>query len=136
MGCVASFAVLVRFPFLQKFRQPDFLWNTVDIAIWSTVEQGLAITAGSLATLKPLIKAVGHRFGLTSNPTASGNYNLSSSRMSRLTPKAKLPSDTVRQQDLSYFDLESDTPDSKGGGIKAALPEGFTVKKNRESKNQ
>ncbi|KAM0324679.1 hypothetical protein ACHAQA_008072 [Verticillium albo-atrum] len=137
MGCVASFAVVVRFPFLPKFREPDFLWNTVDIAIWSTVEQGLAITAGSLATLKPLIKAMGHRLGLTSNNTASGNYNLSSSRMSRLTPKAKLPSDgSTREQELSYFDLEADGPEPKssGGGFKSALPDGFTTRMNRETK--
>ncbi|KAF7555098.1 hypothetical protein G7Z17_g2431 [Cylindrodendrum hubeiense] len=42
--------------------------NTLDIAIWSTVEQGLAITAGSLATLRPLIKAAAFRLGLTSKP--------------------------------------------------------------------
>lgn len=45
---------------------------TVDIAIWSTTEQGLAITAGSLATLRPLFRIVGHRLGLTSvGPTAA-----------------------------------------------------------------
>jgi hypothetical protein len=36
---------------------------TVDVAIWSTVEQGLAITAGSLATLRPLMKQVNARLG-------------------------------------------------------------------------
>ncbi|KAH6682206.1 hypothetical protein F5X68DRAFT_242835 [Plectosphaerella plurivora] len=74
MGCVASSAVVARFPFLPKFREPDFLWNTLDIAIWSSVEQGLAITAGSLATLRPLLKLAGHHLGFTSGPTA---YNLS-----------------------------------------------------------
>ncbi|CAI4215911.1 unnamed protein product [Parascedosporium putredinis] len=68
MGCVASSAVVVRFPFLPKFREPDFLWNTLDIAIWSTIEQGLAITAGSLATLRPLIKLLAFRLGLTTKP--------------------------------------------------------------------
>jgi hypothetical protein len=48
--------------------------NTLDIAIWSSVEQGLAITAGSLATLRPLLKLAGHHLGFTSGPTA---YNLS-----------------------------------------------------------
>lgn len=40
----------------------------MDVAIWSTVEQGLAITAGSLATLRPLIKLAAFRLGLTSKP--------------------------------------------------------------------
>ncbi|KFA69955.1 hypothetical protein S40285_03889 [Stachybotrys chlorohalonatus IBT 40285] len=72
MGCVASCAVIARFPYLGKFREPDFLWNTTDIAIWSTIEQGLAITAGSLATLRPLLKALGLRLNLTSKPSNSG----------------------------------------------------------------
>ncbi|KAI9159102.1 hypothetical protein HJFPF1_07110 [Paramyrothecium foliicola] len=72
MGCVASCAVIARFPYLPKLREPDFLWNTTDIAIWSTIEQGLAITAGSLATLRPLLKAIGLRLNLTSKPSNSG----------------------------------------------------------------
>ncbi|KAK1995614.1 hypothetical protein LX36DRAFT_581988 [Colletotrichum falcatum] len=63
MGCVASSAVLVRFGYLMRLKDPDFLWSTLDIAIWSSVEQGLAITAGSLATLRPLLKLIGYRLG-------------------------------------------------------------------------
>ncbi|KAI6782743.1 uncharacterized protein J7T54_000886 [Emericellopsis cladophorae] len=70
MACVASAAVVVRFPYVMKFKDPDFLWATVDIAIWSCTEQGLAITAGSLATLRPLVRNVGYCFGLsTPGPT-------------------------------------------------------------------
>ncbi|KAF5005915.1 hypothetical protein FDECE_7673 [Fusarium decemcellulare] len=82
MGCVASSAVIARFPFLPKFREPDFLWNTLDIAIWSTIEQGLAITAGSLATLRPLIKLAAFRMGFTSKAISRGpsDYGFSSPR--------------------------------------------------------
>ncbi|KAJ8106098.1 hypothetical protein OPT61_g9766 [Boeremia exigua] len=69
MGCVASAAVIARLPFLSKLNSPDFLWDTLDIAIWSTVEQGLAITAGSLATLRPLFSLVMHHMGLSTRPT-------------------------------------------------------------------
>ncbi|KAF4783300.1 hypothetical protein HER10_EVM0008434 [Colletotrichum scovillei] len=69
MGCVASSAVLVRFGYLMGLKDADFLWSTLDIAIWSSVEQGLAITAGSLATLRPLLKAIGYKLGMTSNPS-------------------------------------------------------------------
>ncbi|KAF9873031.1 integral membrane protein [Colletotrichum karsti] len=69
MGCVASSAVVVRFAFLMNLRDPDFLWATLDIAIWSSVEQGLAITAGSLATIRPLLKLVGYKLGMTTNPS-------------------------------------------------------------------
>ncbi|KAL0932154.1 uncharacterized protein CTRU02_213106 [Colletotrichum truncatum] len=69
MGCVASSAVLVRFGYLMKLKDPDFLWATLDTAIWSSVEQGLAITAGSLATVRPLLKLLGYKLGMTSDPS-------------------------------------------------------------------
>ncbi|KAL7779615.1 hypothetical protein CFE70_009120 [Pyrenophora teres f. teres 0-1] len=69
MGCIASAAVIARLPFVHYFNSPDFLWSTLDIAIWSTVEQGLAITAGSLATLRPLFFIAMHKLGLSTRPT-------------------------------------------------------------------
>ncbi|CAI7612795.1 unnamed protein product [Penicillium glandicola] len=56
MACIASSAVIVRVPFVQTFSDPDFLYATYQIAIWSNVEAGLGITAGSLATLRPLLR--------------------------------------------------------------------------------
>lgn len=32
----------------------DFLWSTTDVAIWTTVEVGIGITAAGIATLRPL----------------------------------------------------------------------------------
>lgn len=57
----ASVAVTVRMGYLMKFKSPDFLWDTLDVAIWSDIEQGLAITAGSLATLRPLYRDITKR---------------------------------------------------------------------------
>jgi hypothetical protein len=42
---------------------------TVEIAIWSNIEAGLGITAGSLATLRPLLR---HWLGTS---TSDGDYN-------------------------------------------------------------
>ncbi|KKY15728.1 putative integral membrane [Diplodia seriata] len=56
MACIASAGVLVRTAYVRDFRDPDFLYSTVDIAIWSDIEEGLAITAGSLACLRPLFR--------------------------------------------------------------------------------
>ncbi|KAL2163977.1 hypothetical protein VTH06DRAFT_3190 [Thermothelomyces fergusii] len=72
LGCVASAAIVVRMPYLQAIASDEFLYDTVYIAIWSTVEQCLAITAAGLATLQPLIKLVGYKLGLTSRPTLGG----------------------------------------------------------------
>jgi hypothetical protein len=38
--------------------EADFLYATSDVAIWSTCETGIGITASSLATLRPLIRQV------------------------------------------------------------------------------
>ncbi|KAK4197984.1 hypothetical protein QBC40DRAFT_179759 [Triangularia verruculosa] len=69
MGCLASAAVVVRLPYMHHIASDDFLYDTTDIAIWSTVEQCLAITAGCLATLQPLAKSIGYKLGLTTRPT-------------------------------------------------------------------
>ncbi|KAJ4319444.1 hypothetical protein N0V84_006346 [Fusarium piperis] len=65
MACVASAAVVVRFVYVKDFKNPDFLWATLDIAIWSTVEGGLGITAGSLATLRPLFRIIAPHLGFS-----------------------------------------------------------------------
>ncbi|KAL6710409.1 hypothetical protein ACN47E_009355 [Coniothyrium glycines] len=73
MACVASLAVVVRMAYVMDFKNPDFLWATVDIAIWSDTEQGLAIAAGSLATLRPLFRMLGSCFGFTSTENTPSN---------------------------------------------------------------
>lgn len=51
----ASVATLARIPYAQQLlSNPDYLYNFTDLAIWSIVECGIAITASSLATLRPL----------------------------------------------------------------------------------
>jgi len=52
------------------FKTPGFLYETVDIAIWSDVEQGLTITAGSLATLRPLYRALTERLEWSQGTTS------------------------------------------------------------------
>ncbi|PNH44913.1 hypothetical protein VD0004_g2861 [Verticillium dahliae] len=78
MACVASSAVVVRFAYVKDFKNPDFLYSTVDIAIWSTTESGLAIIAGSLATLRPLFRLVARAMGLSTNDPSG--YQVSGQR--------------------------------------------------------
>ncbi|KAH6614235.1 hypothetical protein C7974DRAFT_321456 [Boeremia exigua] len=76
MACVASIAVLCRMAYVMDFKDPDFLWATLDIAIWSDTEQALAITAGSLATLRPLYRKIANHFGIsTTGGGESGKSN-------------------------------------------------------------
>ena len=47
----------MRFPYLFSLTDiDDFLYTTADVAIWSTVETGLGITAAAVATMRPLLK--------------------------------------------------------------------------------
>ncbi|KAL6890002.1 hypothetical protein GGI43DRAFT_387781 [Trichoderma evansii] len=48
MGCIASAAVCVRLAYTHTLKNPDFLWATIDVAVRSTIEMGLAISAASL----------------------------------------------------------------------------------------
>lgn len=80
-------ATIARIPYAkQLLSNPDYLYNFTDLAIWSIVECGIAITASSLATLRPLfikmkILATSHltgrygrsRYGSAGLPIQSAN---------------------------------------------------------------
>ncbi|KAL4879980.1 hypothetical protein BJY04DRAFT_228878 [Aspergillus karnatakaensis] len=105
MACIASSAVIVRIPFVKTFRDPDFLYATVEIAIWSNIETGLGITAGSLATLRPLVR---RWFGSSTDP----NYNASPfpgrSSSKRLGPNQDRPLPLGSLDDTGHGRLRPD----------------------------
>ncbi|MCJ1366845.1 hypothetical protein MMC16_005975 [Acarospora aff. strigata] len=81
LGAIGSTATLVRIKFIDGLTKPeDFLYNTLDVAIWSTVEPGVGIIAASIPTLRPLFKTFFTRVGISSN--SRGGQNLTNSRMS------------------------------------------------------
>ncbi|KAI1335476.1 hypothetical protein F5Y15DRAFT_409069 [Xylariaceae sp. FL0016] len=65
LGIIASAATIVRIPYIwQLAHDEDVLYEFTDLAMWSTVELGLGLTASSIATLRPLFKTF---FGGTQN---------------------------------------------------------------------
>ncbi|KAF2097386.1 hypothetical protein NA57DRAFT_77643 [Rhizodiscina lignyota] len=77
LGALASTATIVRVPYLVSLTQTeDFLFATVDVAIWSGVEPGIGITAVSLATLRPLFRSCLSRVGFNSRDYHQSNSNL------------------------------------------------------------
>ncbi|EME85190.1 uncharacterized protein MYCFIDRAFT_119694, partial [Pseudocercospora fijiensis CIRAD86] len=72
-AAVGSTATIVRLPYVGSLAQSfdgsegDFLYTTVGVAIWTTVEIGVGITAGCMATLRPLIRMAFERLGLSSS---------------------------------------------------------------------
>ncbi|KAH6647117.1 hypothetical protein BKA67DRAFT_639150 [Truncatella angustata] len=81
-GCIASSATIVRFPYLYSLTDiNDFLYSTSDVAIWSTVETGLGITAAGVATLRPLLKSwFGGGSSARGNGTSARQWHRTGSR--------------------------------------------------------
>ncbi|RHZ63772.1 uncharacterized protein CDV56_107339 [Aspergillus thermomutatus] len=105
LGAVASVAVIIRLPFLHYYKDDDFLYSTYQIAIWSVIETGLGITAGSLVTLRPLF-----RWFLDGSPSY-GRHRRSGKRSSRQYPLTSLSGDPSKKnsRDPSYW--RPDLPD-------------------------
>jgi len=73
VGAIASTATIVRIPYIAGMSNiADFLWATSDVAIWSTIEIGIGITASATATLRPLFRIM-----LGSTQNASGHKSSS-----------------------------------------------------------
>jgi hypothetical protein len=56
---VGSIATLIRFKAIHQItlsHSQDFLFATIDLVIWSSVEVGIAIIAASMATYRPLFR--------------------------------------------------------------------------------
>ncbi|RDW69763.1 hypothetical protein BP6252_08783 [Coleophoma cylindrospora] len=74
-GALASTATIIRFPELHHLNDiGDFLYTTSGVAIWSTVEMGIGITAAAAATLRPLLRkffGIGTAAGLGSAQSGS-----------------------------------------------------------------
>ncbi|KAF4628501.1 hypothetical protein G7Y89_g9653 [Cudoniella acicularis] len=74
LGAIGSTATIVRIPYIKQLSQGDFLYSTTDVAIWSTVEPGIGITASAMATLRPLFRTFFARSKLFgSTPVQSSN---------------------------------------------------------------
>ena len=104
----ASSAVIVRLPFMRSIVSDNFLYDTVDIAIWSTIEQCLTITAASLATLRPLVRELGYVFGLTSRATLTYGGEGGASGYGKMG--------TARDSHLNHLNSMHKKDGSRGGG--------------------
>ncbi|KAK3680211.1 hypothetical protein LTR78_000589 [Recurvomyces mirabilis] len=75
LAAVASTATIVRLPYISSLKESslgwngDFLYDTVGVAIWTTVEVGLGVTAGNIATLWPLVQLIRAKFGVATTHT-------------------------------------------------------------------
>ncbi|KAM0276287.1 hypothetical protein ACHAQH_006917 [Verticillium albo-atrum] len=86
LGMIAGVVLLVRIAYVTRLPPGlEFLYRSIDVAIWSVMEPALGITAACVATFRPLFKNWG--FGWSSNnayPSASGRLQLSNTNPSKL----------------------------------------------------
>ena len=104
----ASAAVIVRIPYVHNYKDVQFLYKTTNISIWSNIEAGLGITAGSLTTLRPLIRFFReHSYGSRSHTRNPGSFPLSST-MGQNTPNIQSKMDHDDAQQLWTGPVETD----------------------------
>ncbi|KAH8167525.1 hypothetical protein CIB48_g683 [Xylaria polymorpha] len=117
LGIFASIATLIRLGYLADLTDvEDILYAGTDAMIWTLVEPGIAISAASLATIRPLlrrwkIKGFTHseRSRFTTGRSQDQGSRLKraskSSKASRASRASKMPG--FGPQDLTLVDLES-----------------------------
>jgi hypothetical protein len=95
---IGSIATLIRFKAIHQITtSKDFLFATVDLVLWSSVEVGIAIIAASIATYRPLFQTF-FSAGNSSNRSAAHAHHHRGS-----TPFGNRP-----QQGLGLRDIEKE----------------------------
>ncbi|KAF5685905.1 integral membrane protein PTH11 [Fusarium denticulatum] len=58
LGALASVATIIRMPFVLFYfhPNPDYLYRHCHVSLWSTIEAGIGIIAGSLPALRKFVK--------------------------------------------------------------------------------
>ncbi|KAJ5513613.1 hypothetical protein N7463_003165 [Penicillium fimorum] len=113
LGAFAAVAVICRLPFLQFYSDDNFLYSTYQIAIWSIIETGLGITAGSLITLRPLFRWI-----LDPNST----HNHKSPRQGKYSKQyrlSSLQSEAIRESQNTRYWRPDLAPDNNKSTIVA-----------------
>jgi hypothetical protein len=107
---IGSVATLIRIKAIHQIASSkDFLYETFDLAIWSTVEIGIAIMAASIATYKPLFRSFFSRggSGARSFITAKGGHHLHNSSSFGHAPPLVMTLEEMKRQRKPALSEES-----------------------------
>ncbi|KAF2868788.1 hypothetical protein BDV95DRAFT_609694 [Massariosphaeria phaeospora] len=129
LGVLASIATIIRMRYLLAYQSPhDRVYGLTDIAIWSEVECCIGIVAGSLATMRPLLRYL--RFlGIATQSSRSAESKLPHKLQTLRRPRRTNPSSAL--QNSYHVMVEAigdrrggaDDIESDGGSQKHILPE-------------
>ncbi|KAJ4258191.1 hypothetical protein NW762_008337 [Fusarium torreyae] len=71
LAALASLCTIIRLPYVKYYTIiPNYLYNVTNIVIWSIVESGIGIVAGSLPSLRKLVSNRFHFDNSTGNSPA------------------------------------------------------------------
>ncbi|GAP82506.2 putative integral membrane family protein [Rosellinia necatrix] len=139
LGVFASIATLIRLGFLADITDvSDILHAGTQAMIWTLVEPGIAISAASLATIRPLLRRWRIR-GFTHSERSRATSARSQDQGSRLRRASKMPG--FGAHDVTLVDMEPGTAAAAaaaaargstwkpGGGIGAGPPSTNTTSK-------
>ncbi|KAL6867082.1 hypothetical protein J3F83DRAFT_739931 [Trichoderma novae-zelandiae] len=115
MGAFASCATIVRLRFLTLYDNPtEFMFGTGKIGLWSIIEEGIGIIAGSLHALRPLLSLPffgGGSSGGNTDGSAPANKYMRSGRSGARPQHTDIGLDTFQQ--LGDNDGDGDGDSSK-----------------------
>lgn len=125
----ASCATIVRLRYLSLYSDPaEFMYATGKVGLWSIIEEGIGIFAGSLPALRPLLALAFDR-GTSANASGTGAHNKSGSAFNK--PRTM---NTPRPIRLDTFTELDDKDLGDGDSQKHILKETqFTVQSNEGS---
>ncbi|KAL7939184.1 hypothetical protein V8C35DRAFT_275038 [Trichoderma chlorosporum] len=112
MGAFASCATIVRLRYLTLYDNPtEFMFSTGKIGLWSIIEEGIGIIAGSLHSLRPLLSLP--IFGGSTSGNTSG-----SASANKFMPSRSARSGQARPTDIQ-LDTFQELGDTDGDGESA-----------------
>ncbi|GKT48321.1 uncharacterized protein ColSpa_08502 [Colletotrichum spaethianum] len=99
MGMVAGVALIVRIPYVKRLAiSADFLYETIDVAIWSVLEPALGIIAASVTSLRPLFHNWGFGWSSKSKESHPSGFNTNDPNGRKVPPPPN-----VRGKNLDSF---------------------------------
>ncbi|KFY32347.1 hypothetical protein V493_00286, partial [Pseudogymnoascus sp. VKM F-4281 (FW-2241)] len=103
LGLLAGVSTMVRIRYIKHSTIADnYLFETAEVAIWSTVEASLGIIAASAYTLRPLLRTLFSAFHSQSCPSQNrSNQNVEMRLPARTVAGDGSHSDVVRLDDIN-----------------------------------
>ncbi|KAH6679945.1 hypothetical protein F5X68DRAFT_263650 [Plectosphaerella plurivora] len=105
LGMIAGIALIVRIPYVTRLPPGlEFIYKSIDVAIWSVIEPAVGIIAACVTTFRPLVRHLGFGWNTTGNTYPSGHVQLSNVHTDRFASRRTI---TRRSRNQSVLESRS-----------------------------